>query len=124
MLDPNEAYISLSRNAGDLLRRLGVATSDENADEIKRCILGAISKGDVRIVQQTKEIHFLSEATLRGISCFLLCVSREGSPAGNKRFTTTISGVMLPEDANELLRINKGLAPIGRTIARNRWSDR
>ena len=123
MLNPNEAYIALSRRAGDLLRALGVASNEDNADEIKRMLIGCISSGGVSIVNETKEVHFLAEARIKGVHCYLLCVSREGSPAGNKTYTTTIKGVMLPSDARDLLRIGKGLAPIGRTIAAYRWED-
>ena len=44
MLHPNEAYIALSRRAGDLLRALGVANQNDNADEIKRTLISCISR--------------------------------------------------------------------------------
>ena len=123
MLNPNDAFIALSKRAGDLLRAVGIASKDENADDIKKTLIKAIGEGGIRIVKETVETHFLAEANVNGINCFLLCVSKSGSPAGNKRFTTVIKGVMLPSDAKELLRLNKGLAPIGRTIAQNRWAE-
>lgn len=124
MLDPNKAYISLSKTAGALLKQIGASRDAASGDDIKKQILGAFNAGDITVLENSKEMHFLAEATINGVHCYLLCVTQAGSPSGRQEFTTGIKGVMLPGDARELLRINKGLAPIGRTLAANRWKDK
>lgn len=118
MLNPNEAYVSLSKTSGCMLRNLGVFSCDEDADEMKRCILGAEANGNISVVDSTRELHYLARAVLRGCECYLLCVTTAGSPAGNLKYTTIIKGVMRPDDAIHLIKKNKGLAPIGRSFGR------
>lgn len=120
MLDPDRTFISLSKTAGSLLMKLGIVPSDSSVSDIKRAILGAYRDGQIKTVDSTKELHFLAESCINGVDCFLICVCMAGSPADNKEFTTIVKGVMLPNDARELLRMGKGLAPIGRTISANR----
>lgn len=109
-INPTASYIAISKTAGHVLRGL-LRTPDMPFEELRKHVIGAATAGCVETVHDTKEMHFLERATIKGIDCYLLCCLRDGSPSGAQRTTVLIKGACSIENGDRLLDANKGLGP-------------
>lgn len=95
LTSPDKAYISISRNAGDDMRRLGVVPGESDFDELRRRVISALGYGGVKVDVESIELFFTASASVltedgTKVDCELKCVTRNGSPSGKQNQTTTI----------------------------------
>lgn len=105
--NPDNSYISVSQEAGEQLRQLGLVTQRADVDDFKKMVVGSITTG--KIDEQTKEMHFVIETTMMQKPVALGCVARSGSPAGNKDYTVTVYSVMELEKWEERRKFKVGM---------------
>jgi hypothetical protein len=110
-LDPDTAYISISKQSGNRLREMGIM-AESNWDDARKVLIAAIGE-TAKVIEGTIETHLLikihieNETVDRSIA--LICVVTPGSPAGDKKYTTLIRGALSEDAMHQLLSQRKGL---------------
>lgn len=110
-IDPANDFIRLSKRGEHGLAALGV----EGGTVVRRrAIVDAAST--MQPLNEPSEMHFLARAVINGRNVVCLCLKYNGSLRTGKKSTVIIRAVFEPEEAEQLLEANKGLAPFAERI--------
>lgn len=91
MFDPNDYYISISRDAGEDLRALGIIRENAGVEDVRKVIIGGINS---TVEVGEKELHYIVSGKFFGKDLGLWCVAKCGSPSGIQKYTLTIAGII------------------------------
>lgn len=101
MFNPDDFYISISKNAGKDIKELGLVRDGNHFDDFRKVIVAALA-GSYQVGEQ--EIHIMVVVTAFDVDLGLWCIVKSGSPAGNRKQTVTVMGVVDKDNVESTFR--------------------